>query len=557
MAKVLDPVTRYANAVIKGDIPAGKYIRLAAQRHLNDLKEGKKRGIYFDVDAAQHALDFYQFLKHSKGKWAGQSFELSPWQEFIVGSVFGWKREDGYRRFRTAYNEIPRKNGKSTLSSGVGLYLLAADGEAGAEVYAAATKREQAKIVFSEASRMVKASPELRKVIGVFAHNLHIQATASKLEPLGADADTMDGLNVHGAIIDELHAHKTRAVVDVMETATGARTQPLQFEITTAGYNRNSVCWEHRLYTTQILEGFVEDDTWFGFIACIDEGDDWKDPNVWYKANPNLGISVYLDDLKRKADKAKQLPAAQNAFRRLHLNQWTEQAERWLDIEAWDECGNPVDIEELAGRSCYGGLDLASTTDVAALVWLFPPEQEDEKWKIVTRFWVPKESIKKRSEKDKVPYDVWAKQGLLEATDGNVVNYNVIEKRILEDCARFTVLELAYDRWNATQIITNLDDEGVNVIGFGQGFQSMSAPTKELEKLVISKELAHGGHPILRWMAGNVAVKQDPAGNLKPAKDKSTEKIDGIVALIMALGRAIVQEGEGPSIYESRGILEF
>jgi phage terminase large subunit-like protein len=352
----------------------------------------------------------------------------------------------------------------------------------------------------------------------------------------------MDGLNVHGAVIDELHAHKTRNVVDVLDTATGARRQPLLFEITTAGYDRHSICYEHHDYSIKVLEGTVPDDSWFAFIAAADEDDDWTDPEVWRKANPSFGLSVKEDDLARKAEKAIALPGAQNAFRRMHLNEWTEQAERWIDLAAWDACDSPVDLEQLRGRTCFGGLDLSTTTDVSALAWVFPPENDDDLWRVLSRYFVPEENLRKRAERDRVPYDLWSRQGFIEPTPGNVVDYGAIEQRILADSALFQVREIAYDPWNATHIALRLQDEGAAMVEFRQGFRSMAAPTRELEKLIVSRKLAHGGNPVTRWMAGNVAVAQDPAGNLKPAKDKSTERIDGIVAVIMAIGRALVAQ---------------
>ncbi len=547
-------VHEYAEAVVSGEILAGELIRQACARHLRDLEAGAGRGLYFDEDAAQHAIEFFGWLKHSKGEWAGESFRLEPWQQFIVGSIFGWKRADGLRRFRNAYVEIPRKNGKSTLASGVGLYLLVADGEPGAEVYTAATKRDQARITHGEATRMVKASPALRKRVRVFKDNLNVPATNSKYEPLGADADTMDGLNLHGALIDELHAHKTRGVVDVLDTATGARRQALIFEITTAGWDRLSVCWQHHRYSEQVLQAIVEDDTWFAFVASIDKEDDWTDPTVWAKANPNWGVSVKPDDLARKAERAKSIPAEQNAFKRLHLNVWTEQADRWMDVAKWDECDGEVDREKLAGRRCYVAVDLSSTSDITAAVALFPDDEEPVGYDILPFFWVPEETVIERTRSGNVPYLTWAEQGFIETTEGNVIDYRAIEARIGELAEEFTIAELGYDPWSATQISIHLQEEGLNVVPVRQGFQTMSEPTKELMSLVLAGRIRHGGNPVLRWMASNMVVKQDPAGNLKPDKSKSTEKIDGVVALIMALDRAI-RNGNAGSVYEERGIL--
>jgi phage terminase large subunit-like protein len=556
-------VTAYARKVAAKRSSAGRLARLAGARHLRDLKAGRGRGLTFDAEKAEKAVRFFSLLHHSKGQWAGQPFILEPWQAFIVGSLFGWLRADGMRRFRISYSEVPRKNGKSTLSAGIGLMLAFFDDEPGAEVYCAATKREQARIVFDEAKRMVERTPGLRRRIEVLTANLHQPATASKLQPLSADHDTMDGLNVHGVIIDELHAHKTSSIVDVLETATGARRQPLQFEITTAGYDRDSICWKHHDYTVKVLEGTVEDDTWFGFISSADAGDDWQAPKTWAKANPNLGVSVHLDDLKRKADKAAHIPAQQNAFRRLHLDEWTEQADRWIDMSVWDACSEAVDEAGLRERhaECFAGLDMASVRDISALALVFPNEVDG--FDVLWRFWIPRESLEsgrtERSERERLRLQEWASQGFITVTEGNVTDYDLVERDIFEAAETYRLLELAHDRWNITQLVTHLQNEfGTDetsvprVIGFGQGFQSMSAPTKELEKLLLGKKIRHGGNPVARWMASNVAVRQDPAGNVKPDKERSAEKIDGIVALVMGLGRAITRPGEGESIYDQR-----
>jgi len=544
-------VTRYAKEIVNGKRPACKLHILACQRHLDDLKLGKKRGIYFDENAADHAIDFFRFLNHSKGKWAGTPFQLEDWQKFVIGCIFGWLRTDGLRRFRTVYEEIPRKNGKSTKLAGVGLYLFIADGEGGAEIYAVATKKDQAKIVFLESKRMVQSSPSLRKKINILNSNLNIAGTANKFEPLGSDEDTMDGLNTHGAIIDEVHAHKTRGVVDVMQTSTGAREQPLIYEITTSGFNKLSVCWEHHEYSEKVLEGIITDDSWFAFITSIDKDDDWTSVDSFKKANPNYGISVNPEDLLNKCKRAQEILGEQNSFKRLHLNVWTEQASRWIDMDIWNECPAVLNPSELRGLDCYGGLDLASREDVAAFVLFFP-----ELCALLCTFWVPEENIHKRAKRDRVPYDIWADEGYITATEGNVVDYDQIRLDINEASNFFNIKEIAYDRWNATQITTQLEGDGLTMVPFGQGFGSLSAPTKEFGKIITARRLNHGGNPVLKWMASNVAVKEDPAGNLKPDKGKSAEKIDGIMAGVMAIGRAIVQTDDAEeSVYEQRGLI--
>lgn len=549
---------QYVEDIASGRIPACKWVKLAVARHMRDLDDatqGRRSDIYFDDNAAQHAIDFYQFLKHSKGEWAGQVFVLEPWQQFVIWVLFGWKRQDGTRRFRTAYLEVARKNGKTTLLAGIGLYLFYPDGEPGAEIYTAATKRDQARISHGEATRMVKSSPALRRRIGVFKDNLHIIDTACKFEPLGADADSMDGLNVHGALIDELHAHKDRRVWDVLETATGSRRQPLQMAITTAGFDRHSICWEQHQYVERILERVIDDDTYFGIIYTLDEGDDWEDERNWIKANPNLGVSVKYDDLKRKAEKAKQVPSALNAFLRLHMDIWTESVTRWIPLEAWRACGGHVDADGLKGRICYGGLDLSSSIDITAWVKVFPPAQDGDKYQVICKFYIPQDNIEGRVRRDRVPYDVWVRQGFVTATPGNVIDYNWILNDIRQDYETYDLRDIGFDRWGSAKIAQDIQEIGGEkfMVQIGQGWASMSAPTKELEKMILAGEIAHGDNPVLTWMISNVVVRQDPAGNLKPDKEKSSEKIDGVVALIMAIDRATRNKTE--SVYDERGII--
>lgn len=600
---MIKSVNLYVKAVTSGKQVACQFVKQSVKRHVADLKTANKRGLNFDEQAAKTALAFFSLLHHSKGEWANKPFVLEPWQAFCIAMIFGWKRADGTRRFRRAYIEVARKNGKSTLMSGIGLYLLVADDEPGAEVYTAATKRDQARIIHSEAIRMVKSSPALREEIGVFKDNLHVIATNSKFEPLGADDDTTDGLNIHGGLIDELHAHKTRGMVDVLDTATGARRQPLIAEITTAGWNRQTICWEHHEYSRQVLEATIEDDSWFAIIYSLDKDDDWKDPKVWPKANPNYGVSVKIDDMKTKAERARKTPAEQNTFKRLKLNIWTEQSERWMDMDEWDACtgdlafDDPFYLKRLLGRKCYPGLDLANTTDIAALVLVFPadveppeasedesgdiidfeevapgewsalaamkwPDKKPDEWPremiqvfdVLPFFFVPEATVIARSEKSGVRYDVWVDQGLIVATEGNVIDYGAITVKFSEELAKmFDIQEVAYDRWGATQLIQDLQDGGLEVIPFGQGYKSMSPPTKELMNVTLGRRLRHGGHPVLRWMAGNMVVTQDPAGNLKPDKSKSSEKIDGMVALIMGLDRA-TRHDSSKSKYETEDI---
>lgn len=564
-----DPVTAYARAVTKGAVVAGKHQRNACRRHLRDLRRPKRDGLVWRPEVAAMACAFFpRLLRHFKGKWTGQAFHLSPWQVFIVGSIFGWFNDEGLRRFREAYAEIARKNGKSTMAAGIALLLAFFDHEGGAEVYCAATKRDQAKIVFRAAWNMVRASPALRRRLRVLTQNLSHEPSDSKLEPLGADADNLDGLNVHGAIVDELHAHKTRDMVDVLETATSARSQPLVFYITTAGVDRQSVCWQKRQYAEAVAAGTIPDDTFFSFIAAADDKDDWTSVEARQKANPNLGVSVYPKDLERKVEKAKNLPAEQNVFRRRHLNQWTEQIDRWIDLALWDKNAGPRRHAQYAkaghladaivkGRRCWGALDAASTLDLAAFAIVFEPDEKGV-YDAAVQLFCPADTVAKRSKKDRVPYDVWVRQGFITATPGNVTDFDFIEAAILKQCELFNVLDVAYDRWNTTQLVTHLVAElgEKRVTPHGQGFASMSAPTRELQRLLLGGKIRHWGHPVLRWMASNVAVRQDPAGNLKPDKDRSSDRIDGIVALIMCL-TAAAKAGPPPkpSVYAKRGLL--
>lgn len=559
---------QYCADVLAGRVVAGRWVRLAAERHVRDLAEGHGRGLRFDSTAAKVAISFFSLLRHSKGEWAGQPVVLEPWQQFHLWLLYGWKRADGLRRFRTFYLEVARKNGKSTEAAGIGLQLMMADGEEGAEIYAAATKRDQAKITHEEARRMVSRSPQLSKMATVVVNNIHMAATHSKFEPLGRDADSLDGLNPHGVIVDEVHAHKSRELWDVLDTATGARRQPMMVGITTAGYDRHTLCWQLHEYTQKVLEGSVEDDSFLGLIYGLDEGDDWEDERVWVKANPNLGVSKKLDYMREQAARAKEMPTALNSFLRLHLNVWTRAAVRWMKPEKWDACGI-LPLPDLRGRPCYGGLDLSTTTDITAEVLVFPPMQEGEPTWFLPRFWIPEEAIEARSKRDRVPYEVWERAGLVVATPGAVLDYGYVKAQLAADMAGYDLRELAFDRWGSVQLVNELQDELGFVVDageaakfgrpllvqFGQGWASMNAPMKELERMVMAGTVGHGGNAVLAWMAGNVVASMDPAGNIKPDKAKSTEKIDGIVAGLMGLDRATRHGGRGRvSVYAGRGL---
>lgn len=560
--EILHPAEQYARDVISGKIVACKWVRLACERHIHDLKHAHKRGLYFDVDDAERVLRFIGVLRHSKGKWGragGEPIILEAWQQFILWCVFGWKGADGFRRFRTFYEEVARKNGKSTIGAAIGLYLAFADGEPGAEVYSAATKRDQARIVHQEAIRMVRKNLQLKKFIRIYKDNLSLEQSASKYMPLGADSDSTDGLNVHGVIADELHAWKSREMWDVLETATGSREQALIVAITTAGMDRRSVCYEKHEYTRKVLEGWkdgsFEDDTWFGIIFTLDVGDDWRDEKVWIKSNPNLGVSKNLDDLQMKAKRAGQMPAALNNFLRRELNVWVQGEVKWMPMDEWRACGGEIPALEftkrLKGMTCYGGLDLGSTSDITAFVLVFL--DDDENIYVLCRFWIPEDNMLIRSRDDGVHYQQWVKEGYIEATPGNVIDYEWIFEQIEQDAELFDIDQIAFDRWGAARVVQVLENKGMKMVQFGQGFASMNPPMKELERLTLAKKIVHGNNPVLTWMADNVVARLDPAGNIKPDKEKSREKIDGMVALIMALDLAL-RHPEVKSVYEKRGI---
>lgn len=547
---IADPVLTYAKAVYHGQVVAGELVRLACQRHLDDLEHGSSRGLVWDLPAALRALQFFGLLRHSKGRWAGKPFTLEPWQQWFVGCLFGWKRTAGTRRFRTAHLEVARKNGKTTLASGIGLMLFLLDREPGAEVYTCATKRDQAKLTHSESARMVQGSPSLLRRVVVYKDNLSVPSENAKYEPLAAEGHKLDGLNPSGVICDEIHAWRERLLWDVMETATGARSQPLTLITTTAGYDRHSIWWERRELALRVLRGVIQDDSLFAAIYTLDPEDDWLDEKAWAKANPSLGVTVQREELREKAEQARATPGKQNPFKRLRLNVPTDQANLWLDMDAWRVCGMlPVNEEELRGRDCYGGLDLSATTDTSAWVLLFPPSgdqgEEREPWKVLVRVFLPGDDLHEREVRDGVPYSQWEREGWLTLTDGNVIDYDQIERQILADAQTFCVREIAFDRYFANQLVLRLQEQGLEVVGFGQGFASMAAPAKEFEELLVSGRLAHGSNPVLTWQASCAAAKQDPAGNTKPDKASSTGRIDSIVAILMALGRAIGRPDEG------------
>jgi len=517
------------------------------------------KGSYYDKNAADYAVNFIECLCHTKGTWARKRFELIDWQEQIIRDVFGTIKPNGYRQFNTAYIEIPKKQGKSELAAAVALLLTCGDGEERAEVYGCAADRQQASIVFNVAADMVRMCPALAKRVKILdsQKRLIYLPTGSIYQVLSADVGNKHGFNTHGVVFDELHTQPNRKLYDVMTKGSGdARMQPLYFLITTAGNDTKSICYEVHQKAKDIIDGRKIDHTFYPCIFGADEADDWTDPKTWKKANPSLGITVGIDKVKAACESAKQNPAEENTFRQLRLNQWVKQAVRWMPMEKWDRCAFATNEDQLEGRVCYGGLDLSSTTDITAFVLVFPPTDEADKFVVLPYFWIPEDNLDLRVRRDHVPYDLWEHQGFLQTTEGNVVHYGFIEKFIEKLGEKFNIREIAFDRWGAVQMVQNLEGMGFTVVPFGQGFKDMSPPTKELMKLTLEERIAHGGHPVLRWMMDNIFIRTDPAGNIKPDKEKSTEKIDGAVATIMALDRAIrCGNDTSASVYDSRGLM--
>lgn len=511
----------------------------------------------YDKAKADRAVAFIENLRHTKGKWAGKRFWLLPWQEQIVRDIFGIVKEDGTRQFHTAYVEIGKKNGKSELAAAVALYLLYADNEPSAEVYGAAADRQQASIVFDVANQMVKMSPALMKRSKIMTATKRIvnYTNVGFYQVLSAEVGTKHGLNVSGLVFDELHAQPNRKLYDVLTKGSGdAREQPLFFIITTAGTDKNSICYELHTKAKDILSGRKIDHTFYPVVYGLDIEDDWHDERNWYKANPSLGHTIKIERVREAYKEALQNPAGENVFRQLRLNTWVNSTVCWIPEHIYDKGSAPFDARMLEGRTCFGGLDLSSTSDITAFALVFPPLGENDPYYVLPYFWLPEDTLDLRVRRDHVPYDVWRKQGHINVTEGNVIHYAFIEKQIVELGKRFNIKEIGVDRWNATQMIQNLEDEGFTMVPIGQGYKDMSPPTKEIYKLLLEGRFAHGGNPVLRWMAGNVVVETDAAENIKPTKAKSTEKIDGIVAAIMALDRAIRNKDEG-SVYDTRGII--
>lgn len=526
----------------------------------------------YDQGKADQALRFIKNLKHTKGKWRGVNFSLLPWQEQVISDVFGTVRDNGFRQYNTAYLEISKKQGKSELGAAVGLKCLAADDEWAAEVYGCAADRQQASIIFDVAVDMVEQNPTLKKKIKpiLSQKRLVYLPTKSFYQVLSSEAFTKHGLNVHAVIFDELHAQPNRDLYDVMTEGSGdARTQPLFFFMTTAGDDpdRNSIGWEVHQMAADILTGAKIDPTFYAMMYGVDRENgriwtgrsyetisgeiDWSDEGLWAKVNPSLGHTVHIDKVRDQFVRAQGNLAREKNFRWLRLNSWEKlKASKWLGLDFWDLCKNKIDIKRLEGRPCYGGLDLSSKIDLTAFVLLFPPDDINPKWIVLPWFWVPEDTIPERSHKDKVPYDQWAEKGYIKATPGNVIDYDFIEKQIVELRDRFDIQEIGFDPWNAMQTAVHLGDEGLTMVEVRQGFKTMSPAMKEVEQLALGKKLIHNGHPVLRWNVGNVEVKMDENENIRPIKGPGIERIDGLVATLNAMARAVVHQ-DNTSVYDN------
>ena len=543
----IEEINKYISDVLSGEIVACRWTKLACQRHLDDLAHGHERGLYFDEDDADFAIDCFRFMRHSKGAMAGKPFELLPYQKFIVGSLFGWKRTDGLRRFRKAYLSMARRNGKSTLASGIALLLFALTGEAGAEVYSAATMRDQAQIVWEETKRMVEKSPQLAKLCKTYKNVISVPSNYSKFEPVSSDEKGLEGKNVSGAIIDELHAHPTRAVWDAMNSGTASRTEPMVIAITTAGFNSDGICYEVQSYIQDILdpESEVEDDSFFGIVFTLDDDDLWSDESVWIKANPNIGVNLNIEEIRNNAKLAARSASALNNFLVKSTNQWVQQSERWIALDDWDTCkwqGDPtLFMDNLLGRKCYAALDLSSKNDLNSLCLAFPPDSGHKDFSLLFKYWLPEETIRRRKAEGDYRYEKWVRDGHISTMEGAISDYDVIIADLKELRKLYKIEECAVDPWNANGQIPNINKIGIKAFEHAQNYALMTTGSKEFEARVLEGDLTHAGDPVTRFCIDCAAVQSDPNGNIKPIKPdrgRSKNRIDGVVVACMAVGRA-------------------
>jgi phage terminase large subunit-like protein len=541
-----NPIDKYARDVVGGRVLAGKYHRLACVRHERDREREGTRGWSYRFELAR-AERFYRFaalLRHYKGEWAGQYIRLQPHQLFRLGSLFAWVHiETGLRRFRTAYNEIPRKNGKSLEAAIVALYVTFFDFEPGAEGYCIATKREQAKIVFNDCKKLVQSSG-LRSRIAVLTANLSRADTTSKLEPLGADRDSTDGLNPNLVTLDEAHAMKNRGMIDVMETATGARRQPIINWITTAGNDPVSPCGDQHDYACKVLDGVLTDETLFAFIAHADVEDDWKLPRTWRKANPNYGISVKPEDLRALAAKAASMPAAAAAFKQKRLNLWVNARAPWLSLDGWRTGQSTWTAESMRGERCWIGIDLSSKIDLTAVVMVFPPTATRTSWRVLVWCLTPADTLEDRAHRDRAPYQQWVDLGYLRTNPGNRIDQDEVLAMVQEAAAMFDVQQVGVDPWNAGNLVKDLGDAGFPVVEVPQNLPQMTGPSKEFEADVLDGLVDAGGNPLMAWCISNVVVQSDNKDNIIPTKKRSRGRIDPVVATLIARKLAALPEEE-------------
>lgn len=541
-----DPVTEYAKRVVAKKVIAGPHVRDACQRHLDDLKNGHQRGLVFDIESVNRAIGFFSdVLKLSGGGYEGLPFELGDWQAFNIGSLFGWKTQDGYRRFRTAYIETGKGSGKSPLAAGIGLYGMMADGEAGAEIYAAATKKDQAMILFRDAVSMVNMSPDLRSRITASGRGLTVWSLAwlekrSFFRPIASD-DGQSGPRPHIALLDEIHEHKDAYVVEMLKAGQKSRSQPMLVGITNSGTDKRSVCWDYHDYGTKVCAQQILDDSFFAYICALDANDDpFKSEKCWEKANPSLKYGLPTKKyLREQVLQAHGMPSKESVVRRLNFCQWVEAKNPWISSDLWFDCEDKdFDHALLANRKCWGGLDLSSTQDLTAFVLVFEPSEADPVWRMLDWFWLPGDELVQKAEKDRVPYTTWRNEGHLLVTEGKAINRLSVVKVIAQAMSTFDLQSIAYDRWRIEDLKMILDQEGIDLplVSFGQGFKDMAPAVDEFERKLLGKQLMHSGNPVMTWCAANAIISTDPAGNRKITKEKSSGRVDGIVAAIMAIG---------------------
>lgn len=549
-----DPTTAYAQAVVARTIVAGPHVRDACARHLRDLVDGPSRGLVWDLDAAGRALGYFrEVLCLNGGQFEGKPFQVFDWEAFILGSVFGWKSADGFRRFRVAYVETGKGSGKSPLAAGIGLYGLTSDGEARAEIYAAATKKDQAQILFRDAIAMVDHSPQLTGRLAISGAkgkewNLAHNKSSSFFRPISAD-DGQSGPRPHIALLDEIHEHKTANVVEMMRAGTKSRRQALIFMITNSGTDKRTVCWEHHDYGVKVSAGQLEDDSFFAYICALDEADDpFKDETCWPKANPSLdaGVPGYKY-LREQVTQAQGMPSKESVVRRLNFCQWTEAESPWISGDVWTQCRaeEEFDIESFYGRSGTAGLDLSSTQDLTALVLALDPTPEDPVTRLIPFFWLPGDGLREKADRDRVPYLAWRDAGFLEALPGRAINKKAVAHRLATLCGLFDIRSVAYDRWRIEDFKAGVEEDGLSLpplVPFGQGFKDMAPAVDEYERMLLDRRVRHNGNPVMTWCMANAVVMTDPAGNRKLSKERATGRIDGAVAAVMAIGSTMVPD---------------